>query len=199
MSLITSSQTIYFARKPHPKETVCGDDGAAWDDADNTWIVISDGLGHGKGAAEATDAALVWLTSNYTNDLEATIRGCDRAIRHTRGVSLNIARISRSSQTATYASVGANLGWKLRRSENQRLVGDSDVVGAGISNIRLSTVNLDGAGFLILASDGLSTSSDVAEIYNSSFETGSNLAESCLNRWDTGRDDSSILMYRFTS
>lgn len=116
MSFLTSSQTFYFTRKPHPKEQVCGDDGAVWDDADNTWLVISDGLGHGEGAAEASEAALSWITSNHSQYIETTIKGCDRAIRHTRGVSLNIAKIDRTNHEVSYASIGANLGWKYSKA-----------------------------------------------------------------------------------
>ncbi|WP_342825382.1 SpoIIE family protein phosphatase [Candidatus Lucifugimonas marina] len=198
MSYITSTQTLSFARKPHPKEEVCGDDGAAWDDPDHTWLVISDGLGHGAGAAKATEAALSWITANYSNNLEATVRGCDKAIRHTRGVSLNIARINRSTKATDYVSVGANLGWKVQRSGIQRFAGDSGVVGSGVRNLKTTRVDLDGAGYLVLASDGLNTTSDVSALYHSTFDGDVSLAEACLERWTTGKDDSSIFVYRFT-
>ena len=197
MNFLTSSQKYYFARKPHPKEEVCGDDGAAWDESNITWLVVSDGLGHGQGAANATEAALKWITEHHTVDVEATVRSCDRAIRHTRGVSLNLARIDRDSRQATYLSVGANLGWKVHATGIQRLVGSTGVVGSGITTIRTTNIDLRGDGFLVLASDGIGAYSDVSELYTSTHNGGRNLAESCLERWDTGTDDASILIYRF--
>ena len=199
MNFLTSSQQISFARKPYPGEVVCGDDGAAWDDSNNTWLVISDGLGHGQGAADATEAALKWITKNYTSDLEATVKGCDRAIRHTRGVSLNLAKIDRELRIVTYASIGANLAWKVQSNERNRLVGGTGVVGGGIREVRTQKFDLVGSGYLILASDGLNGTSDVSELYSSSFDRGSSMAELFLERWHTGTDDASILIYRFMS
>ena len=71
------------------------------------------------------------------------------------------------------------------------------MVGSGVNRVRISTFDLDGSGYLVLASDGLGISSDVSELYNSSFERGGTLAEACLERWNTGKDDASILIYRF--
>ena len=199
MSYLTSAQNVQFARVPHPKETVCGDDGAAWDDGQFTWLAISDGLGHGTGAATASKAALDWISQNYVDDIEATIRACDRAIRHTRGISLNIIKVDRENRTAKYPSVGANLGWKVQRKGTSRLVSNTGVVGNGVSKLQIFDVILDGAGYLVLASDGLSNSSDVSQLYNSWNSENQTSAEAILTRWNTGTDDASVLVYRFTS
>ncbi len=196
MSFFTSSQKIQFARVPHPKETVCGDDGASWDDGQYTWLAISDGLGHGTGAAEATEAALSWITNRYTDDIEATVRGCDRAIRHTRGVSLNLVKIDRENETARYVSIGANLGWHVQRADARRLASGSGVVGSGVSKLFTVDVDLTGTGYLVLASDGLSTTSDISQFFFSSIDGNKTMAEALLDRWNTGTDDASVLVYR---
>ncbi len=199
MSFITSAQNVQFARTPHPKETICGDDGAPWDDGQYTWLVVSDGLGHGSGAAEASEAALSWITNSNPTDIEATVRGCDRAIRHTRGVSLNLMKIDREQSTATYLSIGANLGWKVQRSGTRRLASGTGVVGGGVSKLHSVEVDLEGVGFLVMASDGLSNRSEMSQIYTSSFETNGTIADSILSKWNTGNDDASVLVYRFIS
>ncbi len=199
MSYLTSAQNVQVARVPHPKETVCGDDGAAWDDGQYTWLAVSDGLGHGPGAATASKAALDWICENYVDDIEATIRACDRAIRHTRGISLNLIKVDRENRTAKYLSIGANLGWKVQRKGARRLVGNTGVVGNGVSKLQIFDVNLDGAGFLVLASDGLSNSSDISQLYDTSSSENQTSAEAILTRWNTGTDDASVLVYRFTS
>lgn len=199
MSYLTSSQNVQFARAPHPKETICGDDGAAWDDGQYTWLAISDGLGHGSGAATASEAALNWITNHHVDDMAATVRACDRAIRHTRGISLNLVKVDRENRTAKYLSIGANLGWKVQRKGARRLVGNAGVVGNGVSKLQIYDVNLDGAGFLVLASDGLRNSSDVSELYTSWTSENQTTAEALLARWNTGNDDASVLVYRFTS
>ena len=199
MSYLTSSQNVQFARTPHPKETVCGGDGASWDDGQYTWLAVSDGLGHGTGAAAASEAALDWITNRHVDDIETTIRACDRAIRHTRGISLNLIKIDRENRTAKYLSIGANLGWKVQRNGARRLVGNAGVVGNGVSKLQIFDVNLDGEGFLVLASDGLSNSSDLSQLYSSTSDENQTTAEAVLNRWNTGTDDASVLLYRFTS
>ena len=197
MRFVTTSQPVQFARVPHPKEKVCGDDGAAWDDGGNTWLAISDGLGHGPGAATATQTALEWITQHHTDDVEATVRGCDRAIRHTRGISLNMVKIDRKMRTARYLSIGANLGWDVQRSSTRRLASTAGIVGNGVSKINAFDFELGDAGFLILASDGLSTTSDVSRLYSSTFNGNQTIAESLLDRWSTGTDDASVLVYRY--
>jgi serine/threonine protein phosphatase PrpC len=199
VSFITSSENVQFARTPHPKETVCGDDGAAWDDRQYTWLVVSDGLGHGPGAAEASQAALEWIINNHTEDIDATLRGCDRAIRHTRGISLNLVKIDRDNHTAKYVSIGANLGWKVQRSGTRRLAGGPGVVGSGISKFYTLDIPLEGSGFLILASDGINKSSDVSQLYTAPSSGDRSIAESIIDEWNTGTDDASVMVYRFLS
>jgi serine/threonine protein phosphatase PrpC len=199
VSYLTSSQNVQFARTPHPKETVCGDDGAAWDDGQYTWLAVSDGLGHGTGAAAASKAALDWITNRHVDDIEATIRACDRAIRHARGISLILLKIDRENQTAKYLSIEAILGWKIQRNGARRLVGNAGVVGNGVSKFQIFDVSLSGAGFLVLASDGLSNTSDLSQLYNSTSGKNQTTSEALLDQWNTGTDDASVLLYRFTS
>jgi len=113
--------------------------------------------------------------------MESTIRACDRAIRHTRGISLNLVKVDRENRTAKYLSIGANLGWKVQRSGSRRFVGNAGVVGSGISKLQTFDLDLDGAGFLILASDGLSTSSDVTQVYDTPTNGNQTIAEHFSN------------------
>jgi len=90
-----------FLNDPH-----CGDQAGHWQTGPKTTLCVADGIGHGEDAERAARAAMDYVAEHLEDPLPALFAGCDRAIRHTRGVAMGVAVIDKEAGTLTYAGVG---------------------------------------------------------------------------------------------
>lgn len=112
-------------------ETLCGDGWSALARDGRQWFVVVDGLGHGPGAHEATQAALDSFASATDLDPRAVLRRMHAQIRHTRGVAVTILSFGAGRL------VGCGVGNVEVRSTNTKL---SPLLGRGVVGARLGTV-----------------------------------------------------------
>lgn len=176
-------------------EEVNGDAFFAQKRGGDRWLLaVIDGIGHGRGAQEAAQAATATLDQWRGEPLEELIARTHEALRGTRGAVIGIALLDASSGILQYAGVG---------NVEARAIGISctpismnGTLGARLPRVRVHTCPWQQGATLVIASDGLSRSWDVIS-YPALLERSPQLIASLLMR-DYGRtaDDATVLVAR---
>ena len=182
--------------RPQPGETACGDSFGIWRQEARTVLALADGLGHGPEAEAAAIRAMAVIARETGLGCEALFAECDRALRDTRGAALAIAIIDPASDTLAFASVGNIRAVLLRARGDHRLGGTRGIVGAGYNPLNPDQLLLAPGDRLVLYSDGLPEWLPLREAFDDPHASLDQLAEQCLLRWATGRDDAGLLLYR---
>lgn len=137
------------------------------------------------------------MSAHHTDELLVLFKGCDRAIRHTRGVATGIAVIDRDAESLTYAGVGSNrLVIDRLHERSTRLVNAYGIVGAGFRGLRLEQSPFEGSDIVVLASDGIRESISVADYSREQRDDVQHLADRLLDDWTLDIDDASVMVYR---
>lgn len=182
--------------QPFAGETDCGDRCGWWLNDSRLVLAVADGLGHGSEAAKAANAAYDCISKHQHNSCEEIFENCDIKLQSTRGAALAIAAIDLSSQQMRIASVG-NIRCMLMQSHgNYRLGGARGIVGAGYEYLMPETVKLSPDDLLVMYTDGLDEFADLRVHYEHADVSVDLQAQAILERWQSGRDDAGLLIYR---
>jgi anti-sigma regulatory factor (Ser/Thr protein kinase) len=92
--------------KPFPGEAVSGDDGAFFQSESGFLAAVSDGLGHGPEARQASNRAIEVVSRNRELELSQLVIALNTELSGTRGCAMSIARFSKDDQTVECASLG---------------------------------------------------------------------------------------------
>ncbi|MCP5127377.1 MAG: hypothetical protein H6973_17540 [Gammaproteobacteria bacterium] len=93
------SLEIGIVTRPIPGETLCGDVCAWWEQDHRIYLSLADGLGHGKFANEAAQAAMASAQRQpASTSLPDIIAQCDEDLRSTRGVAMGLAMVDSTAQ-----------------------------------------------------------------------------------------------------
>jgi serine phosphatase RsbU (regulator of sigma subunit) len=184
------------ACRPRSGETVCGDCSRSWDSGSRLVIALADGLGHGREAALAADAALDCVGRHLHGDCAEVFDECDRALRGTRGAALAVAMIDLEAGLLTIGTVGNIRALLLTTPRHLRLDGARGIVGAGFNHLAPITRSLAPGDILVLFSDGLDEFLDPRELSDAERTAAGGSAQAILARWSRGQDDESVVVYR---
>ena len=91
---------------PKPGQLVCGDSWGIEQTADQTSILVADGLGHGSEARDASAEAVRIFHSNASASPQALIERVHAALRSTRGAAVAVARIDCDQEKVFFCGVG---------------------------------------------------------------------------------------------
>lgn len=139
-------------------ETTCGD---AWKVAVGSRsisVMVVDGLGHGRGAAEATAAAIEVFPRIEHLPVTSALARFDAAARGTRGMALSIVAIDEATRTVDFSGVG-NVDGRVIVDDTSRgshLVPQNGIVGHTMPTVKLSSVPWPVGARLVMHSDGVS-------------------------------------------
>lgn len=101
-----SSGTCGFVAVPYPGERVSGD--AIFLDAREHRLrfAVIDGLGHGRGAHEASAIAVEALGRTRDLDLPASVQAAHEALRNARGAAIGMGELDRERRSLAWIGVG---------------------------------------------------------------------------------------------
>jgi hypothetical protein len=140
-----------------PGEDACGD---AWtshvDDQAGTWFVV-DGLGHGPEAARAAHEATEQFQRSHAAPLVELVQDVHRAMRHTRGGAVGVARIEWAASTVVFAGLG-NIAAALVTASGavRHMVSLNGIAGHNVRKVQAFEYPCS-EGLLIMHSDGIGT------------------------------------------
>jgi anti-sigma regulatory factor (Ser/Thr protein kinase) len=182
--------------RPRPDEEVNGDayfigahDGA-------TLLAVVDGLGHGRGAREAAQAATDVLEQWRGEPLDELILGVHDALRATRGAVMGAVVLDPARESFIYAGVGNVELRVLGATDPARPIPTNGTLGARLSNVRVWPHRWTEGTTFVLASDGISATWDINAYPGLAVKSPQLLAGVLLRDFSRNSDDATVLVYR---
>ncbi|HYE15616.1 MAG TPA: ATP-binding protein [Pyrinomonadaceae bacterium] len=182
--------------RPRPGEEVNGDAYFFAERGAVTLLAVVDGLGHGRGAHEASSAALDALSQWQGEPLEDVIWGAHDALRATRGAVIGAFLVDAGRGSLHYAGVGNVEARVFNSPEPVRPVPSNGTLGARLSNVRVWPHRWAEGTTLVLATDGLSASWDAAAYPGLVGHQPQLLAGVLLRDFGRNSDDATVLVFR---
>lgn len=183
--------------RPRPGEHANGDGFFIKHDGARTLCAVIDGLGHGTGARQATEAALEILREWQRETLDQVIQDVHARLRSTRGAVMGVAIVDRANRRFDYAGVG-NIDVRVLGSSSQSIkpFPTNGTLGARLGKIRVWSYDWSNDAVLVMSSDGVS-SSWLIDSYPNLLRRDAQLLAGILVR-DYGRDtdDTTVLIMR---
>lgn len=178
-------------------ETVSGDCWTAEERPGGLRIVGADGLGHGPGAAEASQAACR-VAAQYPTDAPGVLmEKTHHALRPTRGAAVSIADIDLGAGRIAFASIGNVNGTLVTAGAARKMVSHNGTVGHVARHFRALDYPFAGESVFILHSDGLTTSWQL-DRYPGLLHCASGLIAGILYRdFKRGRDDAMVVVAKW--
>lgn len=147
---------------PYPGETVCGDAWAFHREPGRVLVTVVDGLGHGAGAAEASQDAIATFRKRSSESPGAILKYMHEALKKTRGAVGAIAEIRSTTNTLTYAGVGNAVAVLLSKGSSKNLVSHNGTLGMTIPRLQEFCVEWPADGVLVMHSDGIQSRWDLS-------------------------------------
>lgn len=147
---------------PIKGEIVSGD---GWTDkkGDVHKVMISDGLGHGLQANNATRVAIETFTNSQNRTPLEDIELMHLALRSTRGAAVSVAYIDHNRKIVEYCGLGNIVGNIISRSSSKRLISYNGTAGVQMRKIQSLPYPLENDSIIVFHSDGLSSNWNLSD------------------------------------
>jgi serine phosphatase RsbU (regulator of sigma subunit) len=177
-------------------ESVCGD-GLAFSSHDTRHLCMAvDGLGHGVGAAEASETAIRVFQENSEKSPERIVHRLHSALRSGRGAVVGVAEIDLQRRKLRYCGVGNISGSILGLDKSQSLVSHNGTVGHVMSHTVELEYDFPPESILVLHSDGLTSQWNLDKYVGLRKHHPGLIAGVLYRDFKRGRDDASVLTVR---
>ena len=190
------SRRIGVWSRPRPGEEMNGDAYFIAERDGETLLAVVDGLGHGRGASEASQAALDTLDLWRGEPLDEVIHSVHDALRVTRGAVMGAVVVDRERESFTYAGVGNVEVRVLGAHDPARPIPSNGTLGARLSNVRVWPHRWTEGTTLVMASDGLSATWDMAAYPGLLGKSPQLIAGILLRDFSRNSADATVLVYR---
>lgn len=195
-AMIDEVRRIGVWSRPHPGEDINGDAYFIRRCGGLTLFAIIDGLGHGDGAKQATDAALESLDEWAGEPLDEVIQTAHQALHATRGAVIGAVIIDSEGGHFHYAGVGNVLVRVFNTPEPITPISSNGTLGSRLGNVRVWSHRWAEGATLVMASDGLSTTWDIASYPGLLKRSPQILAGILMRDYARGADDATVLVAR---
>ena len=182
--------------RPRPGEETNGDAYFVAEHDGETHVAVVDGLGHGRGAGEASQAALDTLGQWRGEPLDEVVLAVHDALRSTRGAVMGAVVIDRERGSFTYAGVGNVEVRVLGAHDPARPIPSNGTLGARLSNVRVWPHRWTEGTTLVLATDGISATWDINAYPGLASKSPQMLAGVLLRDYARNSDDATVLVYK---
>lgn len=149
--------------RPYPGEEIAGDTWALREDKKKLELILSDGLGHGLMASEASKLSCE-IFQEETKSQTDLMDILHRALRPTRGAAVSLATIDLEKRTLSFCGVG-NVSGEITGVgvSGKKCISYNGTVGVQIRKVQSLTYPFDEGDIFVLASDGISTQWDLKD------------------------------------
>jgi serine phosphatase RsbU (regulator of sigma subunit) len=183
---------VAHAGRPVAPETVCGDQAGVIHDGSRTILVLADGLGHGEAAEAAARRAVDYVRENVASGPAELLRGCNVALRGTRGAAVTIISVDTERAELVHAGVG-NVELVALSREPIRPLALGGIVGARMRKVVETTHRLHAGDMVVLHTDGISTRLALAPYRGLEPRA---IADAILSAYAKAHDDAACLVLR---
>ncbi len=176
---------------------LCGDGWAVAELDDGLAVAVVDGLGHGRHASAATDAALETFAAR-PDDIDGFVARANDAMRATRGAAVAVCRLWPERRVVRYAIVGNVSGRVVSATAERGLVSTSGTVGLQSTppKTMVAECPLPPDAALVLWTDGLSSRFDLARQAELRRRDPALLAATLHRDHRRERDDATVVVVR---
>jgi len=181
---------------PYPGETVCGDGHRLDRRTGGFSMMVSDGLGHGIYAAEASNAAVETFNKLAGRPPAEIAQAMHVLLRKTRGAAVGIARFERDQGTVNYIGVGNVAAVILEVGGARRMVSHNGTIGHTARRFQDFEYPVTVPFLMVLASDGLGTAWTLDAYPGLQSRHPSLIAGVLYRDFRRNRDDVTILIVR---
>ncbi len=178
-------------------ETICGDTAAIVIRPDGSiGILLADGLGHGRRAAEASAEAARLFRKHAATDPKEILATLHAGLRATRGAAVATATIDPDRGQVAYGGIGNIAGFIVDTGGVRRMVSHSGTAGYAAGRLQDFHYPLHLRPVVVMYSDGLATSWS-PDSHPGLFGLDPLLIAGVLYRDHArGRDDASVVVWK---
>ena len=181
---------------PVAGETRCGDGWTERHTETHSIYMVVDGLGHGAGAADAAEEAIVAFHRVGSLSPLDILDEAHFALRKTRGAAVSVASIDRLANKVRFAGVGNVSAAILTVSKSQSMVCHNGIVGHTVGRLQDFSYDWPQGATLTMHSDGIATQSSMLK-YPGLIGRSPLLAAAVIYRdHSRRRDDATVLIAR---
>jgi anti-sigma regulatory factor (Ser/Thr protein kinase) len=184
---------------PKTGEDRSGDAFAVHERVHGLAILVSDGLGHGDFAADASDLAVAAFASARSHPPATALQMIHQAMRATRGGAVAVTEVDVSNSIVRFAGVGNICGSVVSPSTVRRMVSHNGIVGRELRRIAEFSYPWSDDALLVLHSDGLATHWDLAKYPGLAARHPCLVAGVLYRDFTRGRDDVTVVVARARS
>lgn len=147
---------------PKPGELVSGDCWGVASAGGRCQMIIVDGLGHGEGAARASQEAMRLFHKSPGLAAAEIVGLLHRGLRSTRGAAMAIAEVELSDRRVTFAGIGNVSAEILSDGKCHAMVSHAGIVGHQVRRIESFEYPWPLDALMVMHSDGCSTKWDLS-------------------------------------
>jgi anti-sigma regulatory factor (Ser/Thr protein kinase) len=181
---------------PYPGEDVCGDGVAVVRGEGRVLVLVTDGLGHGPLAAEASQRAAELLAAYHGLTLSELMQRLHDGLRPTRGAAAALAEVDTRRGVVRYCGIGNIAATIVHDGKTRSLMSHHGTLGHDARKIAELQYPWSADALLVLNSDGL-VSSWTLQSHQGLSERAPSLIAAVLYRDHRRlRDDTTVVVLR---
>ncbi|MBO3749873.1 ATP-binding protein [Streptosporangiaceae bacterium NEAU-GS5] len=180
--------------RPIGEETVCGDAYAFVVTGEAITALLCDGLGHGLGALEASQAATEIFLEAPGEPPAAIVERVHRGLAATRGGAVAVARIA--ADTVSFCGLGNVSGWIVDGQSRHGMLSTPGIAGHQSRRLRQYEYAAPPHAVVVLHSDGLTERWDAAATPGLFTRSPAVVAAALLRDAAGRRDDACVVTVR---
>jgi anti-sigma regulatory factor (Ser/Thr protein kinase) len=181
---------------PYPGEQVCGDGVTLRIEDGRAIVLVTDGLGHGPLAAEATATAAALFAKNYNSPPVVLMQRLHDGMRGTRGAAAAVAEVDARRGAVRYCGVGNIAATISTDGATRSLVSHHGTLGHDARRMTEFQYPWTPSSTLVLNSDGLVTNWSLENYPGLSARAPSLVAAVLYRDYRRHRDDTTVLVLR---
>ena len=191
---------IAIMGRPYPGELISGDDAVVLKSTSGFLAAVSDGLGHGPEAREASNRAIEVLSQQPGVDLNQLMISLNGEVARTRGCVISITRFNRADASIEYVSAGDVHAHLYHLREAHFFTPTPHVLGTGHfqkQRIRVERVAVMPGSVLVMFSDGLKSRTTLKGELEILRQPAITIAQHLLDKNSRPDDDALVCVIRF--
>lgn len=182
--------------RPITVDDPCGDALAGRETGSYHVFLAADGLGHGPLAAAAAQAAVSAFFATDDTEPRAILGRLHDELTHTRGAAAVVVSIDPTFRQLRVAGIGNVSAFVVTPGSRRSLVSYPGIVGHRVSAIRQFDYEIDDDAIVVVHSDGVKESWDLAAVPGLNRRSAAVIAATVMRDAGARRDDASVLVIR---
>lgn len=142
---------------PIEGEDVCGDSWAIAACQHTLTLMVADGLGHGPGAAVASNAATSLVAQSADQAPAVVLQRAHSALQGTRGAAVAVSKIDPVNTRINFAGVGNISVCVFYTNHCRHLLSHNGIVGSNLRKLQEFSESWESDALLVAHSDGINT------------------------------------------